>query len=278
LEERSLLGLVYKLIKKVLYRNVDGIITCTNEIKKIVLKKYNIEEKKVENIYNFYYHNNIHEKSKEKLPSEFENFFERYECIISVGRLMFPKGFWNLVKTFYIVKKEIPNTGLVIVGDDDYEDGKLKKLIKSLGLSNSILLINYDCNPFKYIKRSKVYALTSIYEGFPNSLVEAMICGIPVVSSDCKTGPREILCCDKEKSNEDIIFAEYGILIKPFSWEEDYDPKSFNEVHELFAMAIIQLLTKKKLAKIYSEKAYRRSLFFSSGYYLSRIRAVIEKH
>ena len=57
----------------------------------------------------------------------------------------------------------------------------------------SVHFMGFDVNPYRYLSRSRVFALTSRFEGFPNALAEAMICGLPVVACDCKTGPREIL-------------------------------------------------------------------------------------
>ena len=66
-------------------------------------------------------------------------------------------------------------------------------LATSLGISEQVDLPGFEDNPFAYMSRSAVFALSSRYEGFPNVLVQAMACGTPVVSTDCRSGPREIL-------------------------------------------------------------------------------------
>jgi glycosyltransferase involved in cell wall biosynthesis len=66
-------------------------------------------------------------------------------------------------------------------------------LVRQLGLSECVALPGFDPNPFRYMARAKVFAMSSIYEGFPNVLVQALACGCPVVSTDCPSGPSEIL-------------------------------------------------------------------------------------
>jgi glycosyltransferase involved in cell wall biosynthesis len=81
---------------------------------------------------------------------------------------------------------------LIILGDGPLRT-ELQNLIESFGLVDTIELLGYVENPLKYFARADVFILSSLVEGMPNVLVEAMMCGCTPVSTDCPTGPRELL-------------------------------------------------------------------------------------
>lgn len=111
--------------------------------------------------------------------------------LVAAGRLASWKGFADLIDAFSIVIKHRP-IRLMILGD-----GPLRKDLESqiigLGLARDIQLVGYVDNPLKYFAKSDVFVLSSHVEGLPNVLVEAMMCGCTPVSTDCPTGPREVL-------------------------------------------------------------------------------------
>lgn len=111
--------------------------------------------------------------------------------IIAVGRLVDVKDFYTLIKAFSIVEKKSPSH-LVILGEGPLRS-KLTSLISSLGLNDKVFMPGFVSNPYKYMKKSKVFVLSSLREGFPNSMVEAMACGIPIISTQGDGGVEEIL-------------------------------------------------------------------------------------
>ena len=111
--------------------------------------------------------------------------------ILGAGRLHGQKDFPTLVKAFALVRKEWP-AKLVILGEGN-ERQKLEALVSELGLTGEVSLPGFVSNPFSYMKRSAVFALSSLYEGFSLVVAEALACGCPVVSTDCPSGPNEIL-------------------------------------------------------------------------------------
>lgn len=111
--------------------------------------------------------------------------------IVAAGRLAPWKGFSDLI----VAMGELTKTRkvkLIILGDGSSRV-ELEALIAKLNLGNSVKLLGYVDNPLKYFKHADVFVLSSLVEGLPNVLVEAMMCGCTPVSTDCPTGPREVL-------------------------------------------------------------------------------------
>jgi len=111
--------------------------------------------------------------------------------VIGAGRLTRQKDFATLLRAFALVLKERP-ARLLLLGDGP-EMARLEGLAAELGISAAVDFHGFVANPFPYIARSNLFALSSAWEGFGNVLVEAMALGVPVVSTDCPSGPREIL-------------------------------------------------------------------------------------
>ena len=111
--------------------------------------------------------------------------------ILGVGTLKESKDFQNLIRAFHFVRKE-KDSQLCILGEGE-ERSNLEKLIKNLGLENDISLPGAVNDPFPYMEQADVFVLSSIWESFGLVLIEAMMTGTPVVSTDCPTGPAEIL-------------------------------------------------------------------------------------
>jgi glycosyltransferase involved in cell wall biosynthesis len=112
--------------------------------------------------------------------------------VVAAGRLCRQKGFDLLFEAFGRIAREFPAVRLIILGKGEERD-VLRALADSLGISARVDFPGWLPNPHAVISRASVFVLSSRYEGFPNALLEAMACGTPVVSTDCPSGPREIL-------------------------------------------------------------------------------------
>lgn len=111
--------------------------------------------------------------------------------IISVGRLTLQKNYDLLLRAFARLRKE-REARLVIIGDGN-QRAQLEAEVTRLGLQECVLLPGFKPNPYPYMSRAALFVMSSDYEGFGSVLVEAMACGCPIVSTDCPSGPREIL-------------------------------------------------------------------------------------
>jgi glycosyltransferase involved in cell wall biosynthesis len=111
--------------------------------------------------------------------------------ILAVGRLSKEKDFPTLIRAFAIVKQQYP-VKLIILGQGG-ELLALEQLVRELELMDDVAFPGFVTNPYAYMSKAKMLVMTSIYEGFGNVLVEAIIAGTPVVSTNCESGPAEIL-------------------------------------------------------------------------------------
>jgi glycosyltransferase involved in cell wall biosynthesis len=111
--------------------------------------------------------------------------------VVGVGRLVEQKDFATLIRAFEIVQRD-QDVRLLILGEGP-ERQRLEDLAASLGLSDKIEMPGFINNPWPLMAQASVFALSSRWEGWPNVLAEALALGLPVVSTDCPTGPNEIL-------------------------------------------------------------------------------------
>jgi len=111
--------------------------------------------------------------------------------VLGVGRLHWQKDFATLIRAFALLRQRRP-ARLVILGEGP-EHGYLEQLAVASGVAADVHLAGFVANPFVWMARASVLAVTSLSEGFGNVIVEALACGLPVVGTDCPGGPREIL-------------------------------------------------------------------------------------
>jgi glycosyltransferase involved in cell wall biosynthesis len=111
--------------------------------------------------------------------------------LVAVGRLQMQKDYPTLLHAFAKVRQTRP-ARLLILGEGK-ERPLLEELIKRLGLEHDVSLPGFVMNPYAYMARASLFVLSSRWEGLPTVLIEALCCGTPVVSTDCPSGPREIL-------------------------------------------------------------------------------------
>jgi N-acetylgalactosamine-N,N'-diacetylbacillosaminyl-diphospho-undecaprenol 4-alpha-N-acetylgalactosaminyltransferase len=111
--------------------------------------------------------------------------------LVTVGRLVDLKDHVTLINAFHKVRDNM-DVRLYIIGDGPTRK-KLESLAQKLGLGDDVSFLGWQANPFALLKQADIFVLSSRFEGFPNVIVEAMACGLPVISTDCPSGPNEIL-------------------------------------------------------------------------------------
>ncbi len=245
-QNKSFSGTINLFLIKHLYNYADTVIFKAEQMRQNLLKFMPLSCK-TQVINNPYDVKLIEDLCNEDIDDFTFNTDKSY--IVTVGRLSKQK---NQTVIIDAIKNLHVNTELIIVGDGE-EHQFLHQYIISKSLSHRVHLLGAKSNPFKYIKHSDIFVLSSNQEGFPNVLVEAMLCKTAVISTDCVSGPREILAPNIKVDAPPIKTmqeSEYGILI-PLN-----DSAKLEE-------AIVLLLKNTSLRDDYRTKAYQRALTFS---------------
>ena len=262
----------------------DQVLSCSKEIVRQLLKDYNYDKSTY--IYNPLDTDDICEKGSEPVE-DFPFKGEGLKVISTMGRNDYIKGIWHLVKAFSLVHEKCPNARLVIAGAGKWS--AYKELANELNIENEVAFTGMKKNPFPYVAASDVYVCSSNHEGFPNAVLEAMALKKPVVSADCKTGPREILLSSEQyedlisripggDSTKEAIEGEYGILVPDMGEEVDMNPESITDGEKILADKILSLLTDDDKLSHYSEKAGERALFYTPDKYKDSIHEIFKRY
>ena len=254
-----------KVLLQYCFKKADAVVAVAELCRLDLIENFKVPVNKVHTIYNAYDQERIFDGMQEEIEESHQTFFDRHKFnMVSVARPEYQKGFWNLVKVLYLVRKKGFECGLTIVGDGS-QISKLEKLSYALNIKDHVQLVGYQSNPYAYIGKSDIYVMTSLFEGFPNALTEAMCCGKTVISTDCPSGPREILQ-GKEQLTKKAVAAEvceFGILVPVFSDVENWEESEFDREHEIMSETVCDLLENEQLRKSMDLKAQERSKSFS---------------
>jgi len=172
---------------KFLYKKANLIVTPSTGLKTQLNNVLRINEKNIKVIPNPFDLKNIKYFSTEDIE-----FFQPF--ILFVGRLHKQKNIPLLLKAFKNLKNK--DIKLIIIGEGE-EKSTLRSMIKALDLSDRVNMMGFQKNPYKYMSKALCLVLPSNYEAFPNVIIEAMVCGCPVISTDCPFGPSEIIQNEK---------------------------------------------------------------------------------
>jgi glycosyltransferase involved in cell wall biosynthesis len=182
-----------------LYPQAQAIVAVSRALAGELAEALHLERAKVITVYNPIVDQRV--LAQAELPLEHPWFASgQPPVILSAGRLVRQKDHATLLRAFSRLRR---NTAarLLILGEGEERD-HLAALAADLGVEGDVSLAGVDTNPYRYMRHCGVFVLSSAWEGFGNVLVEAMACGAPVVSTDCQSGPAEIL--------ED---GRYGLLV-----------------------------------------------------------------
>ena len=182
--------IVEKLVLSKVYPLADGIVTVSRGAAQDLSVYAGISSARIKVINNPVISEQLLQAAQQPIYHPFFNV-DKVPVILGVGRLTEQKDFSTLIRAFDILRKRIP-ARLIILGDGE-ERPALENLIRASGLQDSVDLFGFELNPFAFMKRASVFVLSSKWEGLPGVLIQALACDCPVVSTDCLSGPSEIL-------------------------------------------------------------------------------------
>lgn len=225
----TLRGKLMPSMMRLFYPWADGVIAISKGVGEDLIKTIGVPEEKVKVIYNPAVTPEIFIKADEPLVHP---WFAPGEppVILGVGRLTGAKDFSTLIRSFALVKRERP-ARLMILGEGE-KRAELEGLVQQMGLEADVELPGFVDNPYNYMKQSKVFVLSSQWEGLPNVLIQALAIGTPVVSTDCPSGPAEIL--EEGKWGHLVSLGDQMALAKNIlaSLEEEMSISTSSEVGE----------------------------------------------
>ena len=282
---------------RLLVKKADLIVCCSRDIEKSVKIKYKFNNTAV--LYNLYDVDTIQKEaaaSDPQLPfaeelkeaGSLQQEPGQLRYLVSMGRDDPMKGFWHMIKAFKLVHDQIPEARLILMGAGTFQ--KYKTLAEQLKITDEIYFAGMRRDPYALLKYGEVYLLTSANEGFPNALVEAMTLSLAPVSTNCLTGPAEILVrngdtaslndqfAEKQKEKEThVIYGDYGIVVPEMQKEENLDPADITEEERNLADTVIGLLQDERLLQSYRQAAARRAGDFTYEKYLEQFLKLAEE-
>lgn len=205
---KGILGKINLFLIKKLYSRANLIVLISNAMKIDLNSIHDFKNQQIV-INNPYNINDIIKLKNEKI----ENFIfdKEKKYLITMGRLIALKRYQDVINSMVYLNNDIE---LIVLGNGD-EIENLKEIAFTLNISQRIHFIGNVQNPFKYLERADIFILSSETEGFPNSIIEALACVTTVISSDCISGPREILSTLSSVNRQignDIEIVEFGVL------------------------------------------------------------------
>ena len=194
------------------YPWADAIVTASEGVARDIEQHANISMQQMTVIHNPVVTSDFSEKAQEAIAHPWFAD-DQPPVLLGVGRIVKQKSFATLIQAFALVRQRCP-ARLMILGDIDPREPEVKPelelLIKKFGLQDDVLFLGFVENPYAYMARANVFVLSSIYEGFGNVVAEAIAAGTPVVSTDCESGPAEIL--NKGQYGELVPVGDQGAM------------------------------------------------------------------
>jgi glycosyltransferase involved in cell wall biosynthesis len=219
---------ILSLLIRSLYNRAAGIFAVSEGVADDLAQSTGLARSRIDVIYNPIVTPEL--KTRAHAPIRHPWFREGQDpVVLAIGRLARQKDFQTLIRAFKLVSDQLPATKLVVLGEGQ-DRTALLKLVNELGLREKVDLPGFADNPYPYLAHASVFVLSSIYEGLPGVLIEALYFGIPLVATDCPSGPREILSNgrygrlvpvgDPERMAEAILAALAGPdpLPDPAAW------------------------------------------------------------
>lgn len=264
---------LFQKLVKWLYPKADLVVTLSKGVEVILNKYFNV--KKTKTIYNMQAVTKFKSLGKENITVDKHlTLFNKDFIFISIGRLSTQKSQKNLIKSFRLVVDSNPKCKLLIFGGGELKK-ELQQLIKSLKLEEHVFLMGVVENVHSYLKKSNCFVFSSQWEGFGNVLTEAMTHNIPVISTDCKSGPREILCPELGVTQKISYpyYGEFGTLVQTFNDStpiKDVAQREYLQGEKILAQEML-----KEMSSSSKEDTFKRAQNFDKSIIIKQWERII---
>lgn len=252
---KTFLNKVFKTSFKTSYFFFNKVVCISEAIKKDLIENCGFKFKnKIAVIYNPHNIQEIERLSDYSLDSEEETNLFKNNVILFLGRMSLQKSPWFLIKAFSLLENSNNDIKLVFIGDGDKKITEyLNELITNYNVKENVVFLGRKSNPYKYLNRARVLALSSYYEGTPNVIVEALATGTPIVSSNCTEGIKELMSIGEIKNLEELMITESGIITPNFF-------KGFLEIDKNEAITVEDKFFAKALQMVLNDNSIKENL------------------
>jgi len=217
---------LYQFSYRYIYKRFDIIVAQSEQMQRDIVGSYRISPSRVRVIYNPV---DLDTVNRMAAGGSIPNWPSPGMKLLAVGRLAEQKGFDLLLRSIAHMKHRI---SLVVLGEGD-EREHLEHLSRKLGITDRVDFRGYDTNPYRWMRHADLFVLSSRYEGFPNAVLEAMVCGTPVAAFQGDTSVQEIICNEGEGSltSSSSIESLAAAIDKALDtdWDEDVLKRSIRE-------------------------------------------------
>jgi glycosyltransferase involved in cell wall biosynthesis len=263
-----------RFLYKILYRMAGQLVPVHHGINRELETLYGIRNQVF--AYNGYNLQQIQQDAAQPIEPNLASFLQQ-KVLAHLGRFDTVKCQFQLVKVFHLLRQRIPDIKLLLIGDVDvsnklnysiyafcvqylkdkgYRVRSIQDALETVDDAYDVVFLGYTPHPHRYLGRSTAFAFPSAWEGFPNALVEAMACGLPVAAADCPTGPREILLGEQGDQQN-------GLLLPVFNHVFQDAQNECTDVHEQWCAALANLLQDTNQLQFYRQQAIRRAEDFT---------------
>lgn len=247
-----------------LYRRADAVIANSRGVADDIAALAGLPPSKVSVIYNPTDLAKLRRKAQEA-PDHPWLAGKSLPVVCTIGRLRAQKNLPLLLRAFARARRAIPSR-LVIIGEGR-EEAALRRLAAELGCADDVAFAGFKANPYALMARADAFVLSSVLEGLPNALIDALACGVPAIAADCDAGPREILAPETDyrarlSVGSGVEYASCGALF------------AVNDEDALVG-ALERFLSDSDLRERYAQAGRRRGDDFDRGPLLGEYEKVL---
>ena len=270
-----------------LYRRADHVAVVSRDIVTEMTDAFGLPAARVRVVHNCVDLATVLPKAAEPIEPAFQALFDAFPILITSGRLAEQKNQQPLLDVHAGLKATGSPAKLVLLGDGHLREPLLAHA-RALGLrvwtawdgaavgpEYDVYFLGFQANPFKYLAKADLFVFPSDFEGFSLALIEALGCGLPIASTDCPTGPRELLApasATPATALRTAEFGEYGVLLPLLN-----NAATRAADVRTWTAALQRLLTDDVLRASYAAKAPDCAAEFDLSRYLAKWEALIEE-